>query len=125
MELGYTIFDLNNDGLKDIFISNGIYKDLLDRDYLNYMANAEQIRALIQSEEDAITNLVDIMPSNAVENAVFLNQGGFDFESAAESIGLGGTTFSNGAAYGDLDNDGDLDLVVNNVNMPSSVSRII
>ena len=120
---GTLIFDLNNDGLKDIFISNGIYKDLLDRDYLNYMANAEQIRALIQSEEDAITNLVDIMPSNAVENAVFLNQGGFDFESAAESIGLGGTTFSNGAAYGDLDNDGDLDLVVNNVNMPSSVFK--
>ena len=120
---GTLIFDLNNDGLKDIFVSNGIYKDLLDRDYLNYMANAEQIRALIKSEENAITKLIDIMPSVPVQNATFLNKGNLSFSESSEEIGLGGNTFSNGAAYGDLDNDGDLDLVINNVNMPAFVYK--
>lgn len=114
-------FDMDNDGLKDIYISNGIYKDLLDRDYLAYMANEEKVRQMIAKDEDVLSKLIEIMPSGAVPNAVYKNRGDFSFEDVGEKWGLNTPSFSNGSAYGDLDNDGDLDLVVNNVNMPSFV----
>ncbi|MEM8565775.1 MAG: CRTAC1 family protein, partial [Bacteroidota bacterium] len=116
---GALIFDINNDGLKDVFVSNGIYKDLLDRDYLNYTATDEQIRQMMNAKENVITKLVDQMPSRAIPNYMFLNRGGLRFENVADSIGMDAPSFSNGSAYGDLDNDGDLDLVVNNVNQPA------
>ncbi len=116
---GALIFDMDNDGMKDIFISNGIYKDLLDRDYLNFMANDEKVRSMIKEEGQAIKKLIDIMPSAPVQNAAYLNQGDLNFKSSSVPLGLGKPSFSNGSAYGDLDNDGDLDLIVNNVNMPS------
>jgi len=116
------IFDMDNDGLKDIFISNGIFKDLLDRDYLTYEANEETIKNRINSnEKEVIKKLIDAIPSNAIPNAVFHNLGGFNFENKSMDWGFGLPSFSNGSAYGDLDNDGDLDIVINNVNMPSFV----
>jgi len=116
------LFDMDNDGLKDIYISNGIYKDLLDRDYLTYEANDETIKNRINSDEkEVIKKLIDAMPSKAVPNAVFHNLGNFNFEDKSKDWGLNLPSFSNGSAYGDLDNDGDLDIVVNNVNMPSFV----
>lgn len=119
---GALIFDMDNNGLKDIFVSNGIYKDLLDRDYLSYEANDENIKSRIgKQEKNVITSLIDVMPSQAVPNAVFKNNGDFEFRNKATDWGLDLPSFSNGSAYGDLDNDGDLDLVVNNVNMPSFV----
>ncbi|MDA7797684.1 VCBS repeat-containing protein [Flavobacteriaceae bacterium] len=113
------IFDMDNDGLNDIFVANGIYKDLLDRDYLAYMANETQVQMLLENRENAIEKLIDIMPSEAVPNSAFKNKGEFQFEDKTKGWGLEQPSFSNGNAYGDLDNDGDLDLVINNVNMPS------
>lgn len=115
------IFDMDNDSYSDIFVSNGIFKDLLDRDYLAYMANETQVQNLLQDKQNAIKNLIDIMPSKAVPNSAFQNKGHFIFQDRAQEWGLGTPSFSNGNAYGDLDNDGDLDLVVNNVNMASFV----
>ena len=116
------LFDMNNDGLRDIYVSNGVYKDLLDRDYLNYEANDESIKNRINSsEKDVIKKLIDAMPSKAVPNETYKNAGNFKFENKNKEWGLDTPSFSNGSAYGDFDNDGDLDLVVNNVNMPSFI----
>ena len=113
------IFDMDNDGLRDVFIANGIYKDLLDRDYLAYMANTERIRNMIKTEEEVIKKLIDIMPSKAIKNIAYKNNGEFNFTEFSDAWGFDLPTFSNGMSYGDLDNDGDLDMVINNVNMPA------
>ena len=115
------LFDADNDGLKDIFISNGIYKDLLDRDYLNYMANTEKIKEMMQTDEEVMKKLINKMPSKAVSNIIYKNNGHFSFTEETKNWGLQQPSFSNGSAYGDLDNDGDLDLVINNVNMPAFI----
>jgi hypothetical protein len=115
------LFDADNDGLKDIFISNGIYKDLLDRDYLTYMANEEQIRNMIKNDKQVMEKLMNLMPSQPVPNVAYKNLGEFQFTEQTKEWGLDQPSFSNGSAYGDLDNDGDLDLVINNVNMPAFV----
>jgi len=119
---GALMFDADNDGLRDIFISNGIYKDLLDQDFLTYEANDETIKNRVnKKEKNIIKNLIDKMPSKAVSNSAYKNLGDFNFQDNSNTWGLSAPSFSNGSAYGDLDNDGDLDLVVNNINMPSFV----
>jgi len=113
---GALIFDMNNDGNRDIFIANGIYKDLLDRDYLTYTGAADNVRKIIKEEKEAIVKLIDLMPSSKFPNYAFKNNGGLHFENASSQWGFSESMFSSGSAYGDLDNDGDLDLVVNNIN---------
>ncbi len=120
---GALIFDMDNDGFKDIFVSNGIFQDLTNQDYLNYVSNEEVIKSILVNNKVNYKKLIDIIPSNAVSNKAFLNDGKYNFHDAAKELGLDSLSFSNGAAYADLDNDGDLDLVVNNVNMPAFVYR--
>jgi len=115
------LFDMDNDGYRDIYVSNGIFKDLLDRDYLTYNANEESLRQQMRQGEEAVTALIDLMPSSAVPNAVYRNKGDFSFENVRQLWGLDEVSFSNGSAYGDLDNDGDLDLIVNNIDADAFV----
>ena len=117
------IQDYDNDGLKDIFISNGIRSDLLDKDYLNYMANDTRIKAMIDEDEEVLKKLIEVMPSKPISNAIFKNEGALQFSYKTKPWGLDQPTFSNGSAYGDLDNDGDLDLVTNNVDQAASLYR--
>ena len=113
---GALFFDMNNDGSKDLFIANGIYKDLTNQDYLKYVSNQEVIQSIVKNNKVNYKKLIDIIPSNKVKNHAYINQGNLAFER--KNNGLNTEGFSNGAAYADLDNDGDLDLIVNNVNMP-------
>jgi hypothetical protein len=120
---GALVTDFNNDGNKDIFVANGIYKDITDQDYIQYAADeAGAIRQkILNKEKNIIKNLVDLIPSHPIPNYAYSNNGDLTFTNKAKEWGLGEPSFSNGSAYGDLDNDGDLDLVVNNVNMPCFV----
>ncbi len=110
-------FDMDNDGWKDVFISNGIRRRLNDLDYLNFISN-EQIQRNATDLEMARR-----MPDGAVPNFAFRNQADLTFQNVSAAWGLNRNGYSNGAAWADLDNDGDLDLVVNNLDAPASVYR--
>ena len=120
---GATIADLDNDGLKDIFVANGIYKDLTDQDYIQYFSNRDVVMSIVVGKNVNYKTLIDAIPSVKIPSYAFKNMGNYKFQNMAASWGLGNPGFANGAAYGDLDNDGDLDLVVNNVNLPMSIYR--
>jgi hypothetical protein len=111
--------DFNNDGLKDLFISNGIPKRMNDMDYVNFISNREiqnKIREDKEAEKDL--SLISKFPEIKIPNRFFLNKGNMLFSDVDSNINNQKSTYSNGAVYADLDNDGDLDVVVNNIDDP-------
>lgn len=113
---GALIADFNNDQNKEIFVSNGIYKDLINQDFVEYLGSSDQMRMAIEGKEIDFEEFTKKMPSQKLSNYLFERQDHFKFKNVSEEWGLAEPGFSNGAAYGDMDNDGDLDLIVNNVN---------
>ncbi|MGB3182710.1 MAG: VCBS repeat-containing protein [Cyclobacteriaceae bacterium] len=113
--------DLDLDGYRDIFIANGIKRRSTDLDYINYVSN-DAVQAKLDgdiSEEDLA--LTERMPVVKVPNYAFKNSGGLRFEDVSNAWGLNQESFSNGALYADLDGDGDLDLVTNNIDEPAFI----
>ena len=106
---GALIFDLDNDGHKDIFVANGIYQDLTNQDYLQYFSNGQVVKSIISRKSVDYKKLIEAIPSHKIANYAFVNNGNYTFTNESKSLGLGTPSFSNGSAYGDLDNDGDLD----------------
>ena len=118
---GALIFDMDNDGRKDIFVANGMAKDVTDQDFVNFLADRENMAQIARERKFNFKEFLDKVPSEGIPNYAFRNEGNMQFTNKAGEWGLSEPDFSNGAAYGDLDNDGDLDLIVNNVNAPVSV----
>ncbi|ULQ58115.1 VCBS repeat-containing protein [Flavihumibacter rivuli] len=107
------VTDFDNDGWRDMVITNGYPKDITDRDFMAYRVEASSIA----SKE----MILEQIPEVKLTNYAFRNKGNCQFADVTSDWGLTEPTFSSGAAYGDLDNDGDLDLVINNTNQPAMV----
>jgi hypothetical protein len=114
--------DFNNDGHKDYFITNGFKKNTLDNDFQIELKNTKS-----KYQKGIPLNVRKIvyglMPEIKLPNYLFLNKGNLEFENIAIKAGLGAPSFSNGASYADLDLDGDLDLVINNVDQVAFLYR--
>jgi enediyne biosynthesis protein E4 len=115
-------FDFDNDGWKDIYVCNGLNRDLTDQDFLEFFGSQKVLSQLKEGQYDFL-DMLKKMPSVPIANYAFVNQKNLRFKNQADSLGLGTPGFSSGAAYADLDSDGDLDLIVNNVNSEAFVYR--
>jgi hypothetical protein len=120
---GALMADFNNDGNKEILVCNGIFRDVTDQDYIEYMGSDENIKQAFEGKKIDFSKFVNGMSSTPLRNYLFQRDTLLHFKDISDEWGLSQPTFSNGAAYGDLDNDGDLDLVINNLNMESFVYR--
>jgi hypothetical protein len=117
------LFDMDNDGLKDIYVTNGINHDLTDLDFVDFFANEIIQKMALTGRKESIDSIINKMPVTPLPNYAYRNNGDITFSNYNKQWGFEIPSRSNGSAYGDLDNDGDLDLVVNNVNMEAFVYR--
>jgi hypothetical protein len=114
--------DYDNDGWKDLFVTNGYVRDFTNMDFTKYMTDVLR-RANKNPTDENLLDLIHQMPASDVVNYVYKNDGQLNFSNKAKEWGMTESSNSNGAAYSDLDNDGDLDLVVNNINKPAFIYR--
>src|SRR6185503_4156914 len=119
------ITDFDLDGHKDIFVSNGLAKDVTSQDYIAFLSNDQTLMTATRggTQRADFTSLITAMTSTKLPDYAFRNNGDLTFTNVSSTWGVATPNFSNGAAYGDLDGDGAPDLVVNNVNDEAFVYR--
>ena len=116
--------DFDNDGWKDLFISNGISKRLNDMDYVNYVSNERALeKRYVNPADQSDMSMLEKFPQIKLANKFYLNKGEAKFDDAALLIKNNPKTYSNGAACADFDNDGDIDIVVNNIDEPALIYK--
>jgi enediyne biosynthesis protein E4 len=113
---GTLLADFDNDGFKDIFVSNGMLRDFTDGDFIRFSEQAEASQT-----RTSLLDQIRAMPATKTRNYAFHNTGNGTFANRQADWGFDDPTVANGCAYADLDNDGDLDLVTNNLNEPARV----
>ncbi len=118
---GALIADFDNDGYNDAYISNGIKGATNDMDYMNFIANENIQRRIDYGMTSSDMPLVNELPIKKAPNYFFRNNGDLTFSDISEAWLDGNPSFSNGCTYSDLDNDGDLDIIVNNINEPAYI----
>src|SRR5467141_3398794 len=117
------IADFDLDGNKDVFVANGLTKDVTSQDYIAFLANDQTVLAATRGQRVDFMGLIKTMSSTPLPNYAFRNNGDLTFTKVSAAWGVDLPSFSNGAAYGDLDGDGAQDLVVNNVNDEAFIYR--
>jgi enediyne biosynthesis protein E4 len=118
--------DLDNDGWKDVFITNGLGRDPTNIDFLEYAHNTVLATGIPETETGQRRKFMERLTSMGplqLRSYIYRNDGGMHFQDVSESAGITEASISNGAVYADLDNDGDLDLITNNINGPACVRR--
>jgi hypothetical protein len=115
--------DVDNDGWKDLFITSGIYRRANDLDYIKFLTGGNKVFPSRDLNKYSNKELYEKMPLYSNHNYIFKNNGDLTFTDMAKEWGFNTRSFSNGSTYADLDNDGNLDLIVNNINAPASVYR--
>ncbi|MBE7179553.1 MAG: CRTAC1 family protein, partial [Mucilaginibacter polytrichastri] len=116
------IADFDNDGYKDIFITNGYRRDYTNKDFLRYWGDYK-VKQAVERQPYLLMDLIKAMPSTELNNYIFRNNHDLTFENKQKEWGITQSGISNGAVYADLDNDGDLDLVINHLNSAAVIYK--
>jgi len=120
---GALMFDMDNDGWNDLLVCNGVNRDVTNLDFMEFFANDVIQKMVLTGKKEEVDKVLKEIPQTPLPNKIYRNEKNLHFTDIGATWGLGQPTFSNGAAYADLDNDGDLDLIICNQNQPAFVYK--
>ena len=117
------MFDVDNDGYNDLYVCNGINKEVTNLDFMDFFANDVNKKMVLSGKKESVYKILKEIPQTPLPNKVYRNDKDLRFTDVGDVWGMSQPSYSNGAAYADLDNDGDLDLIVCNQNQPAFIYR--
>ena len=117
------MFDMDNDGYNDIYVCNGVNKDVTNLDFMEFFANDVLQKMVLSGKKEASDEILKHVPVHPMLHKAYRNNGNLGFSDEGLNWGFTQSSFANGAAYADLDNDGAMDLIINNENGPAFIYR--